>query len=227
MRALLLSLLLISGLAFCQDYEFDYLLTYQVNQIKPEVKKFDDHIVYINSENHSYNMDSYIFDNQKINYIKDFNAKLNYRFVVLEKTGQANLYNYQYARKFIKDNEKDKRFVNRIEIKQNNENSYSIKAYRNKKLNFVIDVELEKANVNLIYFHLSDISEFTEEKILSEFKRVLSNKNYVVKRIRIDYMNGYVITEELNDVKPLQKKISLPEGIQQMITEQFKDYKED
>ncbi|KAA0128456.1 hypothetical protein FY557_09345 [Chryseobacterium sp. SN22] len=151
---------------------------------------------------------------------------MNYRFAVLEKAGRSHLYNYQYARRFIKDDAKDKRFVNRIEIEKTGENAYVVKAYKNKKVNFIIDVELEKADSDLMYFHLSDISEFTEAKILSEFKRQLPRENYVIKKIRFDYMNGNVFTEELMDIKTIDKKIALPQGIRQMITEQFKDYKD-
>lgn len=194
--------------------------------MKPEVKKPDDYKVYINSKDHSYDMNLDIVNKQKISWIKDFNTNLNYRFVVLEKSGQPDLYNYQYARKFIKDDKKDKRFVNRVEVKKTGENVYIIKAYKNRKANFIIDVELEQASSDLMYFHLSDISEFTEAKILSEFKRQVPRENYVIKKIRFDYGNGNVFTEELTDIKAIEKKIALPQGIQQMITEQFKDYKD-
>ncbi|MDR6514839.1 hypothetical protein [Chryseobacterium camelliae] len=227
MKILLLSLMLISCLVFSQDYEFNYLLTYKVNRVKPQAKQLDDDKVYINSEDHSYDMNSYSLNKQQVNWIKDFKAELSYRFDVLEKENGYDRYTYQYARRFIRDDKENRRFVNHVEIEKTGENTYLIKALRNKKTNFTIDIELEKSDSDLIYFQLPDIPECTEKRILSEFRRVLHGENYVVKKAKFDYRNGYIITEELIELKAIQKKNSLPDNIRQMVAKQFENYKKD
>ncbi|MCI3937104.1 hypothetical protein MQX03_07825 [Chryseobacterium aahli] len=227
MKSILLTLLFIPVLVLCQNYQFDHLLTYKVTRIKPSIESFGESKIYINSEQPKYSMDTFITNDNRVNWLKDPSNRLHYKFNVVEREKDGDLYYYEYAKRFIKEDERHFRFIERVEVEKINDLSYIVKAYhKKKKISFVIRIELEKSDVNLMNFHLLDVPEFTEEKIFTEFRKVLPNENFVIKKIKTDRRNGYVFSEELIDIKNLKKQVNLPKEIEKMVSKQFENYKD-
>jgi hypothetical protein len=224
---LLLFLLLFPGLILSQNYKFDYLLTYEVTRIKPNKESFGESKTYINSQQPKYSMNTFVINDNTVNWLKDSSKRLHYKFNVVEKEKDGELFHYEYAKRFIKEDEKYFRFIERVEVEKINDLSYTIKAYhKKKKISFIIQIELEKSDANLMNFRLLDVPEYTEEKIFTEFKKVLPNENFLIKKIESDRRNGYVFTEELINIKKVDKQVILPKEIEKMVNKQFENYKD-
>lgn len=227
MKSVLFTFLFVPVFMLCQNYKFDYLLTYKVTRIKPSKESFGESKTYINSEQPNYSMNSFFMNNNIVNWLKDSNCRLYYKFNVVERENMGDLYHYDYAKRFIKEDKKYFRFIECVEVEKNNDLSYTIKAYhKRKKISFIIRIELEKSDANLMNFRLLDVPEYTEEKIFTEFMKILPDEKFVIKKIESDRRNGYVFTEELINIKKVNKQVILPKEIERMVNKQFENYKD-
>lgn len=219
--------ILLSSFFSSQTFEFDYSLTYQLNKLKPTKEKWGNQVVYINSTNKSYNMFSYDFSEKKTNWLKDFNMKLYYKFIVEERENLSDLYYYDYARKFREEKKSDNSYVNKVVIKEMGENIYLVEGFnKGRRPSFKIKIEVQKSEVDLLYFDLLDIPEFTVSKIFTELKKVLKDGNFAIASIESEYKDGYKFKTELLEIKKVGKKIILPNDIQMRVEKQFENYKD-
>ncbi|RKT01644.1 hypothetical protein [Chryseobacterium defluvii] len=222
MKYIFLLMSFISGMASSQNFEFDYLLNYKVTRTEPSEMKFGDTNVYLNSKDTSYTMRSYNIGNQSKIDIEDDNVRLWYKFDVEKKEGASDIYYYDYARKFIDIKPEDKHFVSKVDIEKTGENTYFVKTYqKGKRTNFEIKLEIEKAEADLIFIDVIDISRDVSIKILSEIRKQLGNTHFVIKKAVYDYRTGYVIISELTDVQKVSKKVNVPAEIQERAKMQF------
>ncbi len=222
MKHLFLMVSLISGFAFSQNLEFDYYLKYKSSRIKPSEMKFEDAQIYINSKDPSYTMRSRIVGNQKRVDIENFKTRFWYKFDVEQREGLSDVYYYDYARKFIDMDEKDKHFVSKVNVEKTGENTYFIKTFKKgKKPNFEIRLELEKAEDDLLFMDIPDMSRDISMKILSELKNKLGEEKFVIKKVEYDYKAGFVFVSELLKIEKVSKRVNLPAEIHERAKMQF------
>lgn len=122
MKSALFVLLFIPFFAFCQVYEFDYCLTYQINKIKPEIEKWGNKTVFLNTKDRSYIMYSYDFSHEQTKWIVDFSVQMSYKFLIKKSKDSTELYYYDYARKFIKENSVND--IRKVEVNRQDDFSY-------------------------------------------------------------------------------------------------------
>lgn len=208
-----LSFLLISMIAFSQQYHFDYFIQEQSNRVKPDKQQWVNELFYDSLKQNKLFLRSE--NNKIIASIYDKKNNRSHVFRVDQLKGTL-IFSYKHTNQFspqktTKDYDKE----NVINVERIDSLKFKISVFKNSKLKkkkISAIVQVEKSEFNYLNFH-ADYSR--TEEINEKIKSFLNPKfNYKISSEQKTYhSSGYSFEESIKKIQKTDLSITVPEKI--------------